>query len=67
MEKRKQEMDVDELNFILQEGKGLKIEFKESVDKSLAKEIVAFANSTGGKIFLRVTDGGEVKGGYYGK
>ena len=49
-------MDVDELNFILQEGKGLKIEFKESVDKSLAKEIVAFANSTGGKIFLRVTD-----------
>lgn len=50
-----------ELKFILQEGEGLKIEFKESFDKSLAKEMAAFANSEGGRIFLGVTDDGEVK------
>ncbi len=55
-------MKENELNFILQEGEGLKIEFKESVDKSIAKEIVAFSNSIGGRIFLGVTDNGEVKG-----
>jgi len=43
-----------ELELILQEGEGLKIEFKESFDKSISKEIVAFANSEGGRIFLVV-------------
>lgn len=55
-------MNKKELSFILQEGEGLKIEFKESFDKSLAKEIVAFANSTGGRIFLGVNDKGKFKG-----
>lgn len=51
-----------ELNFILQEGEGLKIEFKESLDKSLSKEMVAFANSSGGRIFLGIDDKNGVKG-----
>ena len=51
-----------ELNFILQQGEGQFIEFKEDFDKSLAKEIVAFANAQGGKIFLGITDQKEVKG-----
>jgi len=51
-----------EFGFILQEGEGLKIEFKESFDKSIGKEIVAFANSEGGRIFLGVNDKGEIKG-----
>lgn len=55
-------MKKEELYFILQEGEGLKIEFKESFDKSIAKEIVAFANSSGGRIFLGVDDKGEKKG-----
>ena len=55
-------MNKEELKFVLQEGEGLKIEFKESFDKSVAKEIVAFANSTGGKIFLGVNDKGNIKG-----
>ncbi len=55
-------MDEKELKFILQEGEGLKIEFKESFDpKSLAKEFVAFANAEGGKIFLGVNDKGKIK------
>ena len=55
-------MNEKELKFILQEGEGLKIEFKESFDKFLAKEMVAFANSEGGRIFLGVNDNGIVKG-----
>jgi len=55
-------MDEKELDFIIQEGEGQFIEFKENIDKSLAKEIVAFANSQGGRIFLGITDSGVIKG-----
>ncbi len=54
-------MNNQELNFILQEGEGYNIEFKESLN-NLDEEIVAFANSTGGRIFLGVTDNSKVKG-----
>ena len=54
-------MDEKELQFILQEGESLKIEFKEQFDKSLADDLVAFANSSGGKIFLGVNDRGIVE------
>jgi len=50
------------IDFILQTGEGYKVEFKESFDKSLAREMVAFANSEGGRIFLGVTDEGKIKG-----
>lgn len=63
MEKIKEsKMENKELDFMLQEGEGLRVEFKESFDKSLAKEIVAFANSNGGKILLGVGDDSKVKG-----
>jgi len=56
-------MNKQEFKLILEEGEGLKIEFKESFDaKSSAKEIVAFANSEGGRIFLGVDDQRKVKG-----
>lgn len=52
-----------EFEFILQEREGFKIEFKESLDtRSIAKEIVAFANSEGGRIFIGVDDKGKIKG-----
>jgi ATP-dependent DNA helicase RecG len=54
-------MTPDELQFILDEEEGQKIEFKES-KSSLDKEIVAFANSSGGRVFLGITDVKEVKG-----
>jgi ATP-dependent DNA helicase RecG len=56
-------MDKKELNLILQEGEGQFIEFKENFDsKSLGKEIVAFANSSGGRIFLGIDDKAQVRG-----
>ena len=49
------------LNKVLELGEGQFIEFKESFDKSLAKEIAAFANASGGVIYLGVNDDGLVK------
>jgi len=54
-------MDKKELNIILKEGEGYKIEFKEGIS-GLEKELAAFANSSGGKVFLGVTDDGKAKG-----
>ncbi|MCP5051969.1 MAG: transcriptional regulator [bacterium] len=55
-------MTEKELTQILQEGEGQFVEFKEKLDHSIAKEIVAFANASGGKIFLGVDDRGIIKG-----
>lgn len=55
-------MKKEELYQVLQEGEGQFVEFKEKVEDSLTKEIVAFANASGGKIFLGVDDTGNIKG-----
>jgi len=54
-------MNEKEFDFILQEGEGQFIEFKERVS-GLDKEIVAFANSSGGRIFLGIDDKRKAKG-----
>lgn len=54
-------MNRKELDLILQEGEGYKIEFKESLN-NIERELVAFANSSGGRIFLGITDAKEIKG-----
>ena len=54
-------MKREELGVILKEGEGDNIEFKEGFN-NLDKEMVAFANSSGGRIFLGVTDEGEING-----
>jgi len=51
----------DELALILQEGEGLTIEFKERV-ANLDRELVAFANASGGRIFVGISDQGDVVG-----
>lgn len=56
-------MEKTEFEFLLQQGEGLKLEFKENFEaKSIAKEMVALANTEGGRIFIGVTDEGKVKG-----
>jgi ATP-dependent DNA helicase RecG len=56
-------MDTKEFEFILSQGEGTFVEFKESLDtKSLAREIVALANTQGGKIILGVSDDCKIKG-----
>jgi ATP-dependent DNA helicase RecG len=53
-------MNKEELKFILQEGERQFIEFKENLS-NIDKEIVAFANSSGGRIFLGADDNGKIK------
>jgi ATP-dependent DNA helicase RecG len=50
-----------ELQQVIEEGEGYRIEFKESL-AGIDKELVAFANSSGGRIFIGITDEKEVKG-----
>lgn len=47
---------------VIELGEGQFIEFKESFDKTIQKEIVAFANASGGVIYLGITDAGNIKG-----
>jgi ATP-dependent DNA helicase RecG len=54
-------MNKDEIQLILEEGESYRIEFKESMT-NIDKELVAFANSSGGRIFLGITDDKEIKG-----
>jgi ATP-dependent DNA helicase RecG len=51
-----------DLEILLQEGEGSMLEYKEALSSSFARELVAFANSTGGKILLGVCDDGAVIG-----
>ena len=45
---------------ILQEGEGLEIEFKESL-KNIDREMVAFANAKGGRIYVEKLGTGNCK------
>lgn len=54
-------MTSKEIQLILEEGEGYKIEFKESLS-NIDRELVAFANSSGGKIFLGISDNKKIKG-----
>lgn len=55
-------MTQHELDTIIQSGEGYKTEFKRSVSTDLAKEIVTFANSSGGRIFIGIEDNGRISG-----
>ncbi len=55
-------MKKEEIDFILNEGEGQYIEFKERIDKSFARELVAFANASGGKVYIGISDNNKIKG-----
>jgi len=51
-----------DLDILLQEGEGTMLEYKENLSSSFTRELVAMANTAGGKILLGVRDDGTVKG-----
>ena len=51
-----------ELELLLQEGESYFTEFKEGISSSLSRELVAFANASGGRILIGVDDTGTIKG-----
>ena len=55
-------MTPDDLGILIQEGEGTTLEFKERLSSSFARELVALANTIGGKILLGVRDDGTVTG-----
>ena len=57
-------MEITELLEIISRGEDSKHQFKRNVNNaiSLAQEIVAFSNSGGGKIFIGVSDTGDITG-----
>jgi predicted HTH transcriptional regulator len=54
-------MTEKELKYILEQGEGYRIEFKEQI-AGLDKEMVAFANASGGFIYLGINDKNQVAG-----
>ena len=52
-------LTIYNLKAVLELGEGQFIEFKKSLDKTFSKEIVAFANASGGVIYLGISDIGE--------
>lgn len=44
-------MTIQELEILTKEGEGYTLEFKENLGKRFNVEVVAFANSMGGKIW----------------
>jgi ATP-dependent DNA helicase RecG len=54
-------MTEKELKYILEQGEGYRIEFKELI-AGLDKEMVAFANASGGFIYLGINDKNQITG-----
>jgi ATP-dependent DNA helicase RecG len=55
-------MTDQEIQAVIQSGEGYKIEFKRNVNSDLVKEMVAFANSSGGRIFVGIDDDNAIRG-----
>jgi len=55
------EMDPNELTYLIKQGEGYNLEFKESFSDSISRDMCAFANANGGKILPGVSDSGEVR------
>ena len=55
-------MTTEELEILVKQGEGYTLEFKENLGKKFAVEVVALANSMGGKILIGVDDDGNIIG-----
>ena len=53
---------INNFDVILSEGESYTVEFKESPDKDLPSEVCAFANASGGKVYIGVHDDGHIVG-----
>lgn len=55
-------MTQHDLDAIIQGGESNTVEFKRNVNSDISKELVAFANSSGGRVFIGIEDDGMVHG-----
>jgi ATP-dependent DNA helicase RecG len=59
---RTTDMTQEALEAVVQAGESYHAEFKRNVSSDISKEIVAFANSSGGRIFIGIDDDGTIPG-----
>ena len=57
-------MDITTVQRLVARGEGQRVEFKKKVNfpDKIIKEVVAFANSNGGKLILGIDDDGTIAG-----
>jgi len=55
-------MDQKELEFLISQGEGYNLSFKQSYSDSIARDFCAFANANGGKVVIGVGDDNAIKG-----
>jgi predicted HTH transcriptional regulator len=57
-------MDIDDINNLLEEGEGFRVEFKRRVStpEKIAKSLIAFANAKGGCILFGIDDDKKIVG-----
>jgi len=58
-------MDIEELFELIERGEGLHLDLKEELpisNEEIAKDLVCFANTDGGRIIVGVSDSGEIQG-----
>ncbi len=55
-------MNSEELRQLIDQGEGYYTEFKRKLSSDFKKELVAFANASGGKILLGIDDDGSIPG-----
>jgi ATP-dependent DNA helicase RecG len=54
-------MNKQELSALINLGEGQNLEFKESINSDLSKELVALANANGGIVLIGVSDAGNIR------
>ncbi len=55
-------MTVEELKILISKGEGLQLEFKQTFNIEAIETLVAFANTTGGKVLVGISDSGIITG-----
>ena len=55
-------MTAEELKILISKGEGLQLEFKQTFNIEAIETLVAFANTTGGKVLIGVSDASTIKG-----
>jgi ATP-dependent DNA helicase RecG len=53
---------ISDFEVIISEGESYMVEFKETPDKDLPSEVCAFANASGGKVYIGIHDKGYIVG-----
>ncbi len=55
-------MNSKDIDIMLSEGEGLRIEFKSSFDNKVIETLVAFANTSGGSVLIGISDDRKISG-----